>query len=196
MSREFTTDSLSKIINEMTESSIISYDDIPNYDLFLSQVTTFLNDKIENENYTTNIIQNYVKSEVVSKPTNGKKRGYSESHLIQLILISYMRPLLTQEEIKKVFSLAFNHINTPEDDIITWENAYKAFTSFQSEVLKDFSKNEVLNHELLDALLKENNLQGRDEERVLIFLIVMSLTAQANVITNVVKRLITDYSRE
>ncbi|KMT22722.1 DUF1836 domain-containing protein [Clostridium cylindrosporum] len=193
MDKNFSIDSLSKIINEVSESSIISYDEIPSYDLFLSQVTSYLNDKFEDEKYTTNIIQNYVKSEVISKPSDGKKRGYSSSHLVQLILISYMRPLFTQEEIKKVFKLAFNQINTSEDDIISWENAYKAFSSFQSEVIKDFSKNEVLNEKLLNNLIDEYNIKGKDEERILVFLIVMSLTAQANVITKVVKKLIENY---
>lgn len=190
---DFSMESLSKIINEVSKSSVISYEDIPNYDLFLSQVASYLNDKFEDANYTNNIIQNYVKSEVISKPCDGKKRGYSSSHIVQLILISYMRPIFTQEEIKKIFSLAFNHINTPDDDIISWENAYKAFSSFQSEVIKDFSKNEVLNEELLANLLKEYNIKGKEEEKILVFLIVMSLTAQANVITKVVKKLINDY---
>lgn len=193
MDKKFSVDSLSKIISDISDSSVISYESIPNYDLFLSQVTSYLNDKFEDEKYTTNIVQNYVKSEVISKPCDGKKRGYSSSHLIQLILISYMRPIFTQEEIKKVFSLAFNHINTPEDDIISWENAYKAFSTFQSEVIKDFSKNEVLNEDILTNLLKEYNINNEDEEKILVFLIVMSLTAQANVITKVVKKLIKEY---
>ncbi len=193
MDKNFSMESLSKIIDDVSKSSVISYEEIPNYELFLSQVTSYLNDKFEDEKFTTNIIQNYVKSEVISKPCDGKKRGYSSSHLIQLILISYMRPIFTQEEIKKVFSLAFNHINTPDDDIISWENAYKAFSKFQGEVIKDFSKNEVLNEKLLSDLLKEYNISGKDEEKILVFLIVMSLTAQANVITKVVKKLINDY---
>lgn len=196
MYKNFSVEYLNKIINEISESSVISYEDIPTYDLFLSQVTSYLNDKIKNEKYTTNIIQNYVKSEVISKPCDSKKKGYSSSHLIQLILISYMRPIFTQEEIKKVFNLAFNNINSHDDDIISWENAYKAFTSFKSEVLKDFSKNEVINENLLTDLLKEYNIEDEEEEKILVFLIVMSLTAQANVITKVVKKLISDYGNE
>lgn len=193
MYKNFSTENLSKMIDEISKSSVVSFDDIPSYELFLSQVTSYLNEKFEDEKYTTNIIQNYVKSEVVSKPFDGKKRGYSSSHLIQLILISYMRPIFTQEEIKKIFSLAFNNINEHDDDVISWENAYKAFTSFQSEVVKDFSKNEVPNEELLTALLKEYNIENDDEEKIFVFLIIMSLTAQANIITKVVKKLIREY---
>lgn len=68
--------------------------------MFLSQVIDYLNDKFEEEDYTNNIVQNYIKNEVISKPQDGKKRGYTKLHLVQLVLLSYMRPLLTTEEIK------------------------------------------------------------------------------------------------
>lgn len=193
MYKHFSTENISKMIDEISKSSVVSFNDIPSYDLFLSQVASYLNEKFEDETFTTNIIQNYVKSEVVSKPFDGKKRGYSSSHLIQLILISYMRPIFTQEEIKKVFRLAFNNINDHDDDVISWENAYKAFTSFQSEVVKDFSKNEVPNEELLTNLLKDYDIENDDEEKIFVFLVIMSLTAQANIITKVVKKLIKEY---
>ncbi len=104
--------------------------------MFLSQVIDYLNDKFEEEDYTNNIVQNYIKNEVISKPQDGKKRGYTKLHLVQLVLLSYMRPLLTTEEIKNVFTLAFNEINDRGDDIISWENAYKIFQIYKRIVLK------------------------------------------------------------
>ena len=54
---------------------------------FLSQVIDFLNDKFVEDKYTNNIVQNYIKSEVISKPEDGKKRGYTKIHLVQLSFI-------------------------------------------------------------------------------------------------------------
>lgn len=93
-------DKINKLLDMISELNIIEYEDLPHYDLYLSQVTDFLNDKF-NENYTNNIIQNYIKSQTISKPEDGKKRGYTKQHLIQLILLSYMRPILSSDEIKK-----------------------------------------------------------------------------------------------
>ena len=118
---------------EMSKNSMIPYSDLPQYDLFLSQVIDFLNDKFTGDKYTNNIVQNYIKSEVITRPEDGKKRGYTKLHLVQLVLLSYMRPILTTEEIKKVFSLAFNEINDRSDDIISWESAYKIFAEIQQE---------------------------------------------------------------
>lgn len=124
---------IDKVAKNISNNTIIPYEDLPRYDLFLSQVIDYLNDKFEGENYTNNIVQNYIKNEVISKPEDGKKRGYTKVHLTQLILLSYMRPILTTEEIKKVFGLAFNEINNGEDDIISWEDAYKIFSDLQKQ---------------------------------------------------------------
>ena len=123
---------------ELSKSNLIPYSDLPQYDLFLSQVIDFLNDKFTEDKYTNNIVQNYIKSEVITKPEDGKKRGYTKVHLIQLVLLSYMRPVLTTEEIKKVFRLAFNEINDRNDDIISWETAYKILTEIQKESYNSF----------------------------------------------------------
>ena len=138
MSNKINSDYINELAEEMSKNSMISYDDLPKYDLFLSQVIDYLNDKFADDKYTNNIVQNYIKSEVITKPEDGKKRGYTKLHLAQLVLLSYMRPILTTDEIKKVFSLAFNEINDRTDDIISWEDAYKLFAEMQKDSLETF----------------------------------------------------------
>ncbi len=97
----FNSEQIKVLAEEMSKNSMVSYDDLPKYDLFLSQVIDYLNDKFTEDKFTNNIVQNYIKSEVISKPEDGKKRGYTKVHLAQLVLLSYMRPLLKTDEIKK-----------------------------------------------------------------------------------------------
>ncbi|MGL4992137.1 MAG: DUF1836 domain-containing protein [Sarcina sp.] len=184
------------LAGEMSHNTIVSYDDLPKYDLFLSQVIDYLNDTFEGDNYTNNIVQNYIKSDVISKPVDGKKRGYTKDHLAQLVLLSYMRPVLTTEEIKNVFNLAFNDINNREDDIISWRVAYKLFSDFQQESLSEFGTSPILDDEKLKEKIKELNLEPKDEERIRVFILVMSLVAQASAIKNMVQKIVDDYSRK
>ena len=86
MNKDFSFDYIKELAEEMSSSSIISFNDFPQYDLFLSQVIDFLNDKFTEDKYTNNIVQNYIKSEVIMKPEDGKKRGYTKIHLVQLVL--------------------------------------------------------------------------------------------------------------
>lgn len=74
MKRKFDSNYIKELAEEMSKNSSISYDDLPKYDLFLSQVIDYLNDKFDNEKFTNNIVQNYTKSEVITKPEDGKDR--------------------------------------------------------------------------------------------------------------------------
>ena len=196
MVKKIDTNYIAEIAEEMSNGNMVGYDDLPKYDLFLSQVIDFLNDKFVEDKYTNNIVQNYIKSEVISKPEDGKKRGYTKIHLVQLVLLSYMRPVLTTEEIKKVFSLAFNEINDRSDDIISWEKAYKIFSETQSESFKDFLSKPVVDEEKLDSIISELNLNETDENSIRTFVIVMSLIAQASAIKKLVQKMVNGYHSE
>lgn len=185
-----------ELAEEMSKNNMISYDDLPKYDLFLSQVIDYLNDKFIEEKYTNNIVQNYIKSDVISKPEDGKKRGYTKIHLVQLVLLSYMRPLLTAEEIKKVFRLAFNDINDRTDDIISWEKAYKVFSDIQKSSFDSFLSTPLFDDKKLQTIIEDLELKNVDEERIRTFIIVMSLIAQASVIKKLVQRLVKEYHEE
>ncbi len=194
--KRFDEEYIAKLAEEMSKNNMISYDDLPKYDLFLSQVIDYLNDKFVDDKYTNNIVQNYIKSEVITKPEDGKKRGYTKVHLAQLVLLSYMRPVLTTEEIKKVFKLAFNEINLRADDIIDWESAYKIFSDIQSESFNDIKNSSVLHDSKLENIVKGLNLEDKDEERIKIFLLVLSLIAQASVIKKLVQKIVNEYNEK
>ncbi len=184
----------SEMIDENAEKSIIQYDELPQYDLFLSQVKDYLNDKFVHDNFTNSILQNYIKSEVISKPEDGKKRGYTKLHLIQLVLLGYMRPILTTDEIKSVFRLAFNDINNRGDDILSWEDTFKLFSDLQQ---KSVDISFIGEEKELDAIFKKHlekyEFNDEDKERIVIFLLVMSLVAHASNIKKLVTTLVDEF---
>ncbi len=194
--KEFGMDYINENAKEISKNTIVPYEDLPRYDLFLSQVIDYLNDKFEGEKYTNNIVQNYIKNEVISKPEDGKKRGYTKVHLAQLVLLSYMRPILTTEEIKKVFGLAFNEINDGDDDIISWEKAYKIFSDIQKDSFEDFLSKQHFNEEKLQSIIKDMNLEPNDEERIMVFFAVMTLICQASAVKKLVQNIVNSYQSE
>ncbi|GAA0117105.1 MULTISPECIES: DUF1836 domain-containing protein [Clostridium] len=188
-------DKISKLSEEVSEKSIISYEDLPQYDLFLSQVKDYLNDQFDDDNFTNNILQNYIKSEVISKPEDGKKRGYTKLHLIQLVLLSYMRPILTTEEIRSVFRLAFNEINDREDDILSWEETYKVFSDMQKNSFSNLLINDRFGDKgQLISYFKDKEFKEDEYERIIIFLIVMTLVAEASTIKKLIRKIVNEYT--
>lgn len=174
-----------------TKNTLLHLDDFPKYDLFLSQVIEFIEELFNDETYTVNIIQNYIKSGVIAKPYQGKKKGYTKIHLIQLVFVSFMRPVLTTDEIIKVFHLAFNNINDREDDIITWEVAYELFYDIQKEQMQT-NPNMVIDEVRLKEIVYDLPITAEEKERILIFISVLTLVAKASFIKNTAKDLITN----
>ena len=185
-----------ELAEEVSKNNTVTYDELPQYDLFLSQVIDYLNDKFSDEKYTNNIVQNYIKSEVISKPEDGKKRGYTKLHLAQLVLLSYMRPVLTTEEIKKVFSLVFNDINNREDDIISWEEAYEIFSDVQEHSYQEIFASHILNEEKVNKTISKLNLGEEDNEKIKLFVLVMSLVFQASIIKKMVSKIVNENSED
>ncbi|AGF59286.1 MULTISPECIES: DUF1836 domain-containing protein [Clostridium] len=196
MGKNFDSNYIKELAEEISKNSLISYEDFPKYDLFLSQVIDYLNDKFLDEKFTNNIVQNYTKSEVITKPEDGKKRGYTKTHLTQLVLLGYMRPILTTEEIKKVFRLAFNEINDRNDDILAWEETYKTFIQIQKESLENNLITSLASEDKLEEIIKTFNLKDKDKERIKIFLLVLSLIAEASVIKKLVQKIVNEYETE
>lgn len=192
----FNSEQIKVLAEEMSKNSMVSYDDLPKYDLFLSQVIDYLNDKFTEDKFTNNIVQNYIKSEVISKPEDGKKRGYTKVHLAQLVLLSYMRPLLKTDEIRKVFALAFNDINDRSDDIISWETAYKMFGEVQEESIKRFLEVPLVDNDKIEEIIKVSDIKEEDRDCIVTFLTVMTLIAQASVVKKVVQKIVNGYHRE
>ena len=192
----FNSEQIKVLAEEMSKNSMVSYDDLPKYDLFLSQVIDYLNDKFTEDKFTNNIVQNYIKSEVISKPEDGKKRGYTKVHLAQLVLLSYMRPLLKTDEIKKVFALAFNDINDRSDDIISWETAYKMFGEVQEESIKRFLEMPLVDNDKIEEIIKISDIKEEDRDYIVTFLTVMTLIAQASVVKKVVQKIVNEYHKE
>ncbi|ABG87618.1 DUF1836 domain-containing protein [Clostridium perfringens] len=192
----FNSEQIKFLAEEMSKNSMVSYDDLPKYDLFLSQVIDYLNDKFTEDKFTNNIVQNYIKSEVISKPEDGKKRGYTKVHLAQLVLLSYMRPLLKTDEIKKVFALAFNNINDRSDDIISWETAYKMFGEVQEESIKRFLEVPLVDNDKIEEIIQVSDIKEEDRDCIVTFLTVMTLIAQASVVKKVVQKIVNGYHKE
>ena len=192
----FNSEQIKVLAEEMSKNSMVSCDDLPKYDLFLSQVIDYLNDKFTEDKFTNNIVQNYIKSEVISKPEDGKKRGYTKVHLAQLVLLSYMRPLLKTDEIKKVFALAFNDINDRSDDIISWETAYKMFGEVQEESIKRFLEVPLVDNDKIEEIIQVSDIKEEDRDCIVTFLTVMTLIAQASVVKKVVQKIVNGYHKE
>ncbi|WP_418482785.1 DUF1836 domain-containing protein [Frisingicoccus sp.] len=99
---------LNDFINHMEERQPISASDLPNIDLYMDQVTTFMNSHLEHSKrypedkiLTKTMINNYAKSRLLPPPD---KKKYSKDHMLLLIFIYYFKNILSITDIQKLLT--------------------------------------------------------------------------------------------
>ena len=103
-----TSNLLNSILEELSSLSYVHPGDVPNIDLYMDQVTTFMDEQLastkrypDDKILTKTMINNYTKNNLLP-PSNKKK--YSKEHMILLIFIYYFKNFLSINDIKSILN--------------------------------------------------------------------------------------------
>lgn len=100
-----TEDLLNSILDSLDRIEYVKPEDIPNIDLYMDQVTTFMDSKLrsaarypdEDKILTKTMINNYAKNDLLPPPI---KKKYSKEHVLLLIFIYYYKSILSINDIQ------------------------------------------------------------------------------------------------
>lgn len=99
-----TNDMLNSILESLSRIDYIKPSDIPNIDLYMDQVTTFMGTQLnstkrypEDKILTKTMINNYAKNNLLPPPV---KKKYAKEHVLVLIFIYYFKNLLSIKDIE------------------------------------------------------------------------------------------------
>jgi hypothetical protein len=98
---------LASIMESLSRIQYIKLDDIPNIDLYMDQVTTFMDSNLkkttrhqeEDKILTKTMINNYTKNDLLPPP---ERKKYTKDHIILLIFIYYYKGILSIQDIQKL----------------------------------------------------------------------------------------------
>ena len=100
-------ESFRDIVKKMKAIDYIDPDIIPDIELYMDQVTTFMDTHLgackrsdEDKVLTKTMINNYTKNDVLPPPV---KKKYSKDHMCLLILLYYFKNVLSIDDIQKIF---------------------------------------------------------------------------------------------
>ena len=105
-----TEEIIKEITDKMQDVMKIRANDIPNIDLYVDQVTTFMDEKLRSsvrkgepqENILTKtMINNYAKNDLLPPPV---KKKYSREHMMVLIFVYYFKSFLTISDIETLLN--------------------------------------------------------------------------------------------
>lgn len=105
MANKYTSEMID-LIRKIQNIDYILPKDIPNIDLYMDQVTTFMEEHLQSSKrfaddkiLTKTMINNYTKNELLPPPD---KKKYSKEHMILLIFIYYFKNFLSINDIKDI----------------------------------------------------------------------------------------------
>ena len=103
-----TNDMLNSILESISRIDYIHPGDIPNIDLYMDQVTTFMDSQLsstkryeEDKILTKTMINNYAKNNLLPPPT---KKKYSREHMLVLIFIYNFKNILSIRDIESLLN--------------------------------------------------------------------------------------------
>ena len=94
------------LLDAVDKIDMIDPSDIPNIDLYMDQVTTYMDEHLkqsrrysEDKILTKTMINNYAKNNLLPPP---EKKKYSKEHIMLLIFIYYYKGILSLQDIQSI----------------------------------------------------------------------------------------------
>ncbi len=142
---------LKNVLNKLSKMDYIKPEDVPNIDLYMDQVLTFLDQKLgsvqettEEKPMTKTMINNYTKNQLLPPP---EKKKYSRDHVMNLIFIYYMKSFMSMHDIKSILD-PINEIAFGEDTALNFSDIYEKVVLQEGKASKDLMR---------DVMKKYNN---------------------------------------
>lgn len=125
---------LADILKKM---KLIQPDDIPNIDLYMDQVTTFMDKHLysskrleDDKALTKTMINNYAKNQLLPSP---EKKKYSKDHILLLTFIYYYKNVMSISDIKKlILPVSDNYFHAKSGT--TLEDVYSEIEGFMDSI--------------------------------------------------------------
>lgn len=135
------------LLDKLNGIDYINPESIPNIDLYMDQITTFMDDQLEmskrredDKLLTKTMINNYTKNDLLPPPV---KKKYSKEHLLCLIFIYYLKNILCISDIHTVLNPITDKYFGNKDGF-NLEDIYKEIFDMEKaeskNVLKEFTK--------------------------------------------------------
>ncbi len=178
-----TKDLLNSIMASFDRIGYIRSEDIPNIDLYMDQVTTFMDKKLKNTTrdpehdkiLTKTMINNYAKNDLLPPPV---KKKYSKEHMLLLIFIYYYKNILSITDIQTLLhpitQQYFGTGNKGGKDGPDLEKIYNEVFSLQEEQVEHLKKDVYRSYKNAEKSFSDAPREQQDFLRKFAFICYLS----------------------
>lgn len=173
-----TEDLLNSILESLDRIEYIKPSDIPNIDLYMDQVTTFMDKRLrstarypeDDKILTKTMINNYAKNDLLPPPV---KKKYSKEHVLLLIFIYYYKGIMSISDIQTLLEPVTEQFfqNGREFDL---ENVYEEVFSMEKEQIEVMKADVIEKFKLAETTFGEAPEESRAFLRKFSFICLLS----------------------
>lgn len=185
---------LKKQIREWVGMGYINPDDIPTIELYMDQVTTFMDKYLcvhkrteEDKTLTKTMINNYTKNDLLPPPN---KKRYSKEHIILLIFIFYFKNVISINDIHTVLKPLIDSYDDGQGAKIL-DEVYSKICEIEKRHYFDIENSIVKTIELV-----EKNLDKNDDEYIHKFTLLSMLGYDVFVKKKLMEKMIDEMFKE
>ena len=182
---------LDSMLEGISNMDYVRSEDIPNIELYMDQVTSFMNDHLQNSRrfeddkiLTKTMINNYAKNKLLPPPI---KKRYSKEHLFVLVFIYYMKGFFSLSDIQTILKPVTDRF-AESDESLSIEDIYAEVHRLGSEHISDISR-DIMNsfHTAANSL---EGYDGEDRDTLQLFNFICLLCFDIYLRKQVIERLI------
>lgn len=169
-------DLLNSILQSIEEMDYVRLEDIPNIDLYMDQVTTFMEEQMkENKRYpedkvlTKTMINNYAKNHLLPAPI---KKKYSKEHILTLIYIYYLKNILSIKDIETLLEPLTEQYFSTEGEY-GFEEIYKQICELEKSKIDTLKADVEQSYHQTEALFGE--AEDEQQKYLQLFAFICSL---------------------
>ena len=183
---------LSDILDEFNKIDYVKPEDIPNIDLYMDQVTTFMDSQLATSKrhegdkiLTKTMINNYAKNDLLPPP---EKKKYSKEHVLTLIFIYYFKSILSISDIQNILNPITDRYFGKGSSEMSLEDIYKEVFGLEHQetlnIMKDLAK------KFNTSMKTFEGMEGEDAELLRTFSFICMLSYDVYLKKTIIERIV------
>ena len=192
-------DLINSIMASLGRIDFIRPEDIPNIDLYMDQVTSYIDSRLKktarhqgtDRILTKTMINNYAKNDLLPPPD---KKKYNKEHILLLVFIYYFKNILSISDIQQMLGPMAEKYFGKEGNV-TIEKIYNEVIGAQCERVEDFKE------DILDTFKESQDSfqelpEGEEKEFLQLFTFICDLSFDVYVKKLMIEKILDGYAEK
>ena len=172
---------IQQILKQLQGNYIVPIQSIPNIDLYMDQVTTFIESALsdckrnkQDKILTKTMINNYAKAKLFPPP---QKKKYTKNHIMLLIMIYHLKSILSISDISRLLKPVTEELTKNVQSPLL-EMIYSDFVELQKQNQKNIAM--VLENNYMQNTIASHEYHKYENETIQNIIVVLELVIHSN----------------